>query len=158
MNPIHPDFLDAPRLQQLSEVATSRPLVTRTGTMVPGPNPLGAPSYGASILKTGGALLVILAAFFVASRVLRRRGSPTTRSRGGRLEIIDVLRLEPRRSLYLVRVDDGVEMIAASETGLTRLGTRAGSSVPSTLAGADFASRLGFTTGRSRGPSEKEPA
>jgi len=80
------------------------------------------PDYGDQLVRMVWALGTLLAVFALAAwllpRLLKRRPlSP----RSGRMELVETLRLDARRSLHLVRVDGRTILIGAGEGGLVRL-------------------------------------
>lgn len=100
------------------------------------------------------SLLVVLVIVALAALVLAvaRRGG-LGQGRGlGAIELLARLPLEPRRSVYVVRVLDQVLIIGASEAGLSKLGELPESAV-SALRGAEpspsFAAVLSSTLRRS---------
>jgi len=108
-------------------------------------------------------LLVIVALAALVLIVARRAGLGQGRGLGS-IELIARLPLEPRRSVYVVRVLDQVLIIGASEAGLSKLGELPESAV-SALRGpepsASFAAVLSSTLLRSparSGKSAHEPA
>ncbi len=73
-------------------------------------------SYGLLVLKTFGvlaaiALLAWVLVRFVAPRLRYRTGKP-------RMQVLERLSLEPRRSLYLVEVDGRQMVIGVAEGGI----------------------------------------
>lgn len=108
-------------------------------------------------------LLVIVALAALVLIVARRAGLGQGRGLGS-IELIARLPLEPRRSVYVVRVLDQVLIIGASEAGLSKLGELPESAVRA-LRGpepsASFAAVLSSTLLRSparSGKSADEPA
>jgi flagellar protein FliO/FliZ len=74
---------------------------------------------GVYVAETIVALLAIVALAVLVLYGARRLGVGRPL---GPLELLGRLPLEPRRTIYLVRVADRVLIIGASEAGLTRLG------------------------------------
>lgn len=80
------------------------------------------PSYGAELVRMLGALGIVLALILVAGWLLprwlarRRPAAP-----GRHMEVVETLRLDPRRVLYLVRVDGRLVLVGAGEGGLLHL-------------------------------------
>jgi flagellar biogenesis protein FliO len=73
--------------------------------------------------------------------------------RSGPLQLLARLRLEARRSIYLVRVQDQVLIIGSSEAGLARLGQLpegAAAELDESLPGPGFAGMLAASLGRPR--------
>ena len=68
--------------------------------------------YGIFILETLGALLIIALG---AWAVVRFGGPRLNRNKGGRMKVIERLALEPRRSIYLVEVDQETLLLGVSE-------------------------------------------
>ena len=86
-----------------------------------------ASGYGLFLVQTLAGLAVIaLAAWAVV-----RFGGPRLRAgrRRGRMRVIERLPLEPRRSLYLVRVD-GEELLVGASEGAVRLVREIGPAEP----------------------------
>jgi flagellar protein FliO/FliZ len=109
------------------------------------------------------SLLVVLVIVALAALVLtvaRRAGLGQSRGLGS-IELLARLPLEPRRSVYVVRVLDQVLIIGASEAGLSKLGELPESAV-SALRGpepsASFAAVLSSTLLRSPAASGKSAA
>lgn len=138
------------------DAAASRPGVAATSL----PTYAAAPDYGASLLRLGLTLVVLLVGFGLAARWLRRRGPRALRSPGGRLEVVDSLRLDPKKALYLLRVDDVVELIGVSEAGIARLSSGQRKSADGALpASENFSVRLGRSASGTQAPSaEASPA
>jgi flagellar protein FliO/FliZ len=103
-------------------------------------------------------LLVIVALAALVLTVARRAGFGQGRGLGS-VELVARLPLEPRRSVYVVRVLDQVLIIGASEAGLSKLGELPESAV-SALRGpepsASFAAVLSSTLLRGAARSSKE--
>ena len=94
------------------------------------------PSYGHEFVRMLLSLGVVLALLLVVAwflpRWLARTRPPTS---GRHLEVVESVRLDARRALYLVRVEGELVLIGAGEGGLVRLAGAPTSSVP-------FAERL----------------
>lgn len=73
----------------------------------------------ASSLLLLALVIGALVAVVVGARALGRRGRGA--GRGGWMEVLARLPLEPRRSLYVVRVAERTLVLGASEQGLTLL-------------------------------------
>jgi flagellar biogenesis protein FliO len=72
-----------------------------------------------SFFRVFGVLAALLVSCYFLLRFLgRRMGSMRERSPGGRLELIDRLGLEPRRSVYVLRVGARYVAIASTEAGV----------------------------------------
>jgi len=94
------------------------------------------PSYGQEFVRMLLSLGVVLALLLVVAwflpRWLARTRPPTS---GRHLEVVDTVRLDARRALYLVRVEGELVLIGAGEGGLVRLAGATSSRAP-------FAERL----------------
>jgi flagellar protein FliO/FliZ len=64
-------------------------------------------SSSASLLTAGAALIAVLALIWLAGRAVRLTGLARRPARGGRLlSVVDVIALDSRRRLHLVRCAD----------------------------------------------------
>ncbi len=80
------------------------------------------PSYGDMIRRTAYTLLGIIVAFLLAAKFLPKlftRGSFTPRGR--MIQIIERHALEPRKTVYLIKVADQYFLIGSTPEGLTTL-------------------------------------
>ena len=80
------------------------------------------PSYGDMIRRTAYTLLGIIVAFLLAAKFLPRlfsRGSFTPRGR--MIQVIERHALEPRKTVYLIKVADQYFLIGSTPEGLTTL-------------------------------------
>ena len=80
------------------------------------------PSFAASLTRMFLTLGAILAGLFALLYLIRRRsctGLPVGRNR--LIEVLDTRRLEPRRTLYLVRIGGQIHLIGSAESGLCAL-------------------------------------
>jgi flagellar biogenesis protein FliO len=76
-------------------------------------------SLWGGFFRVFGLLAVLLFACYLLLRYMgRRAGSLREQSPGGRLELIDRLGLEPRRSVYVLRVGSRYVAIASTEAGV----------------------------------------
>lgn len=80
------------------------------------------PSYAAAIWRMVLSLLAIIAGLLVAAKLLSRwlKGHPRLRS-GSLIEVVELHRLEPRKSIYLVRLAGQYILLGSSEAGLQTL-------------------------------------
>lgn len=104
-----------------------------------GPAEVGGQGYGellASSLLLLALVIGALVAVVVAARALGRRGRSA--GRGGWMEVLARLPLEPRRSLYVVRVAERTLVLGSSEQGLTLLRELEGGELPAAVAGPSF--------------------
>lgn len=111
----------------------TEPPAPREHELVPsqGAPEAGGQGYGellASSLLLLALVVGALVAVVLATRALGRRGRGAGRS--GWLEVLARLPLEPRRSLYVVRVADRTLVLGASEQGLTLLRELEGGELP----------------------------
>ncbi|MBP8810610.1 MAG: flagellar biosynthetic protein FliO [Kofleriaceae bacterium] len=109
--------------------------------------------YAGLLVTTVVLLAVVCLVAFVVVRLLRRglEGRPV----GERLvSVVARVPLEPRRSLYVVRVGGKTLLLGASEGGLSLLSELDGAALPSTTevsAGQRFADLVSAAWGRRRG-------
>jgi flagellar biogenesis protein FliO len=75
--------------------------------------------YASYVVQTLVTLLAVCALAFVVLYGARRLGIGRPR---GPIELVGLLPLEARRSIYLVRVAEQVIIVGASEAGFTKLG------------------------------------
>lgn len=78
--------------------------------------------YLAMIGKTFGVLALVAALAWVLVRFVAPRLNPAGRS--SRIKVLERLRLEPRRSIYLVRVDDDDLVLGVSEASIELIDRR----------------------------------
>ncbi|HYE16866.1 MAG TPA: flagellar biosynthetic protein FliO [Tepidisphaeraceae bacterium] len=88
------------------------------------------PTYGAAIRKALYVLAGIVAALLLAAKLLPRlMKSPAMRARGGGagaggarlLTVVESQRIEPQKTLYLVKVGDQFFLVGSTSTGLEAL-------------------------------------
>lgn len=80
------------------------------------------PSFGAAFVKMMVALAAILICLLIMSRwLMRKRPAGLVGRSGSLIEIIDVKRLESRKSLYLIRVAGRFYLVGSSEGRLDTL-------------------------------------
>jgi flagellar protein FliO/FliZ len=84
-------------------------------------------AYAGYIVQTLITLLAICALAFAILYGARRFGVGRPR---GPIELVGMLPLDARRSIYLVKVAGQVIVVGASEAGFTKLGEIAGSELP----------------------------
>ncbi len=104
----------------------------------------GVGPYASYIVQTLVTLLAVCAIAFVVLYGARRLGIGRPR---GPIELVGLLPLEARRSIYLVKVADQVIVVGASEAGFTKLGEIAASEIPgeapqATMSFADVFARV----------------
>ncbi len=119
--------------------------------MTRGPcSPIGAGAvgpYASYIVQTIVTLLAVCALAFVILYGARRLGVGRPR---GPIELVGLLPLDARRSIYLVKVLDQVIVVGASEAGFTKLGEMAAGEIPpEPQVKASFADALARALGRS---------
>ena len=80
---------------------------------------LGSPwgTYVKLLLLLAG----LLCFFYVGAQFLARRFGSMRGGRGGNLELVDRLGLEPRRTIYTIRAGPRFLVVASSESGLQLL-------------------------------------
>ncbi len=84
-------------------------------------DPAGVPTgYGLYLLQTLLALGAVCLLAYVVLRWVSKRFHGLGRP-GGRMRLIERLPLEPRRSLYLVEVEDRRFLVGSGENGITLL-------------------------------------
>lgn len=83
--------------------------------------------YASYILQTIVTLLAVCALAFVVLYGARRLGIGRPR---GPIELVGLLPLDARRSIYLVKVARQVIVVGASESGFTKLGEIAAAELP----------------------------
>ncbi len=104
--------------------------------------------YAGYIVQTIVTLLAVCALAFVVLYGARRLGVGRPR---GPIELVGLLPLDARRSIYLVKVAGQVLVVGASEAGFTKLGEIAAADVPLEVkpAPAAFGDVLARALGRS---------
>src|SRR5690606_27442375 len=109
----------------------------------------GVGPYASYIVQTLVTLLAVCAIAFVVLYGARRLGIGRPR---GPIELVGLLPLEARRSIYLVKVADQVIVVGASEAGFTKLGEIAASELPAevTPTVTSFAEVFARALGRER--------
>lgn len=120
----------------------------------------GAPEvgpYASYIVQTIVTLLAVCAIAFVILYGARRLGVGRPR---GPIELVGMLPLDARRSIYLVRVAGQVIVVGASEAGFTKLGEISAGDLPAEAKVeapfSDVLSRvLGNTQRRARPESDR---
>lgn len=107
-------------------------------------------SYAGYIVQTIVTLLAVSALAFVVLYGARRLGVGRPR---GPIELVGLLPLDARRSIYLVKVADQVIVVGASEAGFTKLGELPAGEVPPAAEahGAAFSDVLARALGRAPG-------
>jgi flagellar protein FliO/FliZ len=105
--------------------------------------------YASYIVQTLVTLLAVCALAFVVLYGARRLGVGRPR---GPIELVGLLPLEARRSIYLVKVAGQVIVVGASEAGFTKLGEIAASELPAEAPApaASFAEVFARVLGRER--------
>jgi flagellar biogenesis protein FliO len=101
--------------------------------------------YASYVVQTVITLLAVCALAFVVLYGARRLGIGRPR---GPIDLVGVLPLEARRSIYLVRVAEQVIIIGASEAGFTKLGEMMASALPPADPPPRFADVLARATRR----------
>ena len=111
-------------------------------------------SYAGYIVQTIVTLLPVCALAFVVLYGARRLGVGRPR---GPIELVGLLPLDARRSIYLVKVAGQVIIVGASEAGFTKLGELPAGEIPAETKGesAAFSDVLARMLGR---PAGKEQA
>lgn len=72
--------------------------------------------YGAALVQTLLALAAVCVLAWILLRWAARRGFGTTFG-SGRIQVLERVALDPRRSLYLVRIGDRVLLVGAADGG-----------------------------------------
>lgn len=105
--------------------------------------------YAGYIVQTVVTLLAVSLLAFVVLHGARRLGVGRPR---GPIELVGLLPLDARRSIYLVKVAGQVIVVGASEGGFTRLGEIAAADLPpeSGTESTPFADVFAKVLGRSR--------
>jgi flagellar biosynthetic protein FliO len=83
--------------------------------------PAGTGGFGAQLARTSLALLVVCVAAWALVRFAARRGMLGAPARGRHLAVIERVALDPRRSVFLLRVGKRGLVLGASEDGLRTL-------------------------------------
>ncbi|MEM7204175.1 MAG: flagellar biosynthetic protein FliO [Planctomycetota bacterium] len=89
-----------------------------------GPSLEDLPAYGDALLQMLIVLAILVGVLYLAGRflpALLERRRPRSSAGGGKLEIIETLRLEPRKTLYLVRMLDDYVLLGATEGQIVNL-------------------------------------
>lgn len=134
--------------------------------------PLSEPSgYGELLAGSLGLLVLVIVAAVALVWVVRRLSDPTLpggkRGRQRWMEVLARLPLEPRRSLYVVRISERTLLLGTSEMGLTLLSELGPQDLPAADAAKDSSfsalvaqatSRLRAVRGRGEGAAEGEGA
>jgi len=110
-------------------------------------------SYAGYIVQTIVTLLAVCALAFVILYGARRLGVGRPR---GPIELVGMLPLDARRSIYLVKVAGQVIVVGASEAGFTKLGELPAGEIPAEakVESAPFSDVLARVLGR---PADKRP-
>lgn len=123
--------------------------------LVDGP---GVGPYASYIVQTLVTLLAVCALAYAVLFGARRLGVGRPR---GPIELVGLLPLDARRSIYLVRVAGQVIVVGASEAGFTKLGEIASAELPP-VDGAkdDFAGVLARVLGKrdAQAPANRDPS
>ncbi len=84
----------------------------------------GVPNFGEALVRMVVVLASILIGLLVLAKLLPRwlMRSSALRSKG-RITVVDSLQIEPRRRVYLIRVEGRMLLISSSEQGLQTLAT-----------------------------------
>ncbi len=111
-------------------------------------------SYAGYMVQTIVTLLAVCAIAFVVLYGARRLGVGRPR---GPIELVGMLPLDARRSIYLVKVAEHVIVVGASEAGFTKLGELPAGDIPvaSKSEAAPFSDVLARVLGR---PADRSPA
>lgn len=119
--------------------------------------PLSEPSgYGELLAGSLGLLVLVIVAAVALVWVVRRLSDPTLpggkRGRQRWMEVLARLPLEPRRSLYVVRISERTLLLGTSEMGLTLLRELGPQDLPAADAAKDpsFSSLVAQATSRLR--------
>ena len=134
--------------------------------------PLSEPSgYGELLAGSLGLPVLVIVAAVALVWVVRRLSDPTLpggkRGRQRWMEVLARLPLEPRRSLYVVRISERTLLLGTSEMGLTLLRELGPQDLPAADAAKDpsfsslvaqATSRLRAVRARGEGPAEGEGA
>ncbi|MDO8518719.1 MAG: flagellar biosynthetic protein FliO [Deltaproteobacteria bacterium] len=78
-------------------------------------------SFGWLLVKTIGAMAFILGLAYVVIRYLFPLFRFGGQARGSHIQIIDRAGLEPRRSLFIVRIGKKTALLGTSEQGIAKL-------------------------------------
>jgi len=112
--------------------------------------------YASYIVQTIVTLLAVCALAFVILYGARRLGIGRPK---GPIELVGLLPLDARRSIYLIKVAGQVIVVGASEAGFTKLGEISASDlpadVPAEASGAPFADILQRVLGNSSKKADK---
>lgn len=111
--------------------------------------------YASYIVQTLVTLIAVCALSYAILYGARRLGVGRPR---GPIDLVGMLPLEARRSIYLVRVGSQVIVVGASEAGFSKLGELPSADLPELLVrasgrpGADFAGVLAKVLGKDKAP------
>ena len=109
-------------------------------------------SAASTLLESFLVLLLVCGLAFAVLLVARRAGVARA---FGAAELVGQLPLEPRRSLYLVKIGGRVLVVGASEAGLSKLGELEATDVPKADGPVSFADALARALGRARASSKE---
>lgn len=80
------------------------------------------PSFGGALVRMAVVLVSIIIVLLILARYLPKwLGKTLTVSRGGVVQVVDSLQLEPRRRVYLLRVGEQFILVGTGEQGMTTL-------------------------------------
>lgn len=78
-------------------------------------------SFGAMFAKTMVALVIIIALAFLVIKFLIPKMLQIRRKSGSVIQVLDFQPLEPRKSIYVVRIEDKKIAVGVSEQSVTKL-------------------------------------
>jgi flagellar protein FliO/FliZ len=112
--------------------------------------------YASYLVQTLVTLLAVCALAFVVLYGARRLGVGRPR---GPIELVGLLPLDARRSIYLVKVAGQVIVVGASEAGFTKLGEMAATDLPveERAPVTSFSDVLSRVMGGAKRPKEERP-
>jgi flagellar biosynthetic protein FliO len=122
--------------------------------------PAGTGGFGAQLVRTSVALLIVCVAAWWLVRYAARRGMLGASTRGRHMTVLERVSLDPRRALHLVRVGDRVLVLGASEEGLRTLAELPASelALDEPTKPADAAPKRSFKDALADAEREKKPA
>lgn len=78
-------------------------------------------SFGAMFFKTIVALVIIIGLAFFIIKFLLPKITQIRRKNGSVIQVLDFQPLEPRKSIYLIRIEDKKIAVGVSENSITKL-------------------------------------
>lgn len=78
-------------------------------------------SFGAAFVKMMAAMILIIALAFVMIKIVLPLFMKMRRKSDSKIQVLDFQPLEPRKNIYLLRIEDKKVAVGVSENSVTKL-------------------------------------